>query len=158
MLGTPRFSDTHLANLSSTQGPLAAWQGSIDRNVSQAALGVTGDFAVALRETNGRTFMAVDRFAIHPLCYRVVDGQLRFATRADELADANTEIDPQAIFDYLYFHVIPSPRTLHPSGPPNRRLQSIASSGCSNNLSHITRGGLYRSKRARRPPLTRWIT
>jgi len=113
MLGTPRFSDTRLADLSSTQGPLAAWQGSIDRNVSQAALGVTGDFAVALRETNGRTFMAVDRFAIHPLCYRVVDGQLRFATRADELADANTEIDPQAIFDYLYFHVIPSPRTIY---------------------------------------------
>jgi asparagine synthase (glutamine-hydrolysing) len=29
------------------------------------------------------------------------------------LADASTEIDPQAIFDYLYFHVIPSPRTIY---------------------------------------------
>jgi asparagine synthase (glutamine-hydrolysing) len=59
------------------------------------------------------TDLRVDRFAIHSLCYRVVDGQLRFAPRADDLADASTEIDPQAIFDYLYFHVIPSPRTIY---------------------------------------------
>jgi len=59
------------------------------------------------------TPLSVDRFAIQSLCYRVVDGQLRSAARADELADANTPIDPQAIFDYLYFHVIPSPRTIY---------------------------------------------
>ncbi|HSV50987.1 MAG TPA: asparagine synthase C-terminal domain-containing protein, partial [Burkholderiaceae bacterium] len=40
------------------------------------------------------------------------DGQLHFAARADELVPANAEIDPQAIFDYLYFHAIPSPRTI----------------------------------------------
>jgi asparagine synthase (glutamine-hydrolysing) len=42
-----------------------------------------------------------------------VDGQLRFAARADDLADASTPVDPQAIFDYLYFHVIPAPRTIY---------------------------------------------
>ncbi len=57
--------------------------------------------------------LRVDHFGIRTLCYRVVDGQLRFAARADELADSATEIDPQAIFDYLYFHVIPSPRTIY---------------------------------------------
>jgi len=57
--------------------------------------------------------LRVDRFAIHSLCYRLVDGQLRFAPRADDLADASSEIDPQAVFDYLYFHVIPSPRTIY---------------------------------------------
>jgi asparagine synthase (glutamine-hydrolysing) len=57
--------------------------------------------------------LSVDHFAIHSVCYRVVDGQLRFAPRADDLADASTQIDPQAIFDYLYFHVIPSPRTIY---------------------------------------------
>jgi asparagine synthase (glutamine-hydrolysing) len=57
--------------------------------------------------------IGVDRFALHSLCYRVVDGELRFADRADTLTDTSTEIDPQAIFDYLYFHVIPSPRTIY---------------------------------------------
>ncbi len=63
--------------------------------------------------TTAQGDLSVDRFAIRSLCYRVVDGQLRFAARADELADASTGIDPQAIFDYLYFHVIPSPRTIY---------------------------------------------
>ena len=111
-LGTPRFSDTRLAGLARDKGPLAAWQEAFARNAKDAAKGVTGDFAVGLREPNGRTFLAIDRFAIQTLCYRVVDGQLNFAARADDLADANTPIDPQAIYDYLYFHVIPAPRTI----------------------------------------------
>ena len=60
----------------------------------------------------GVAFLRFNRFAIRSLCYRVIDGELRFAARADELADSTFEIDSQAIFDYLYFHVIPSPRTI----------------------------------------------
>jgi asparagine synthase (glutamine-hydrolysing) len=112
-LGSPRFSDARLAGLASSQGVISAWREAVSRSAKDAATGVTGDFAVGLREPGGRTFLAVDRFAIQTLCYRVVDGQLRFAARADELADASTGIDPQAIFDYLYFHVIPSPRTIY---------------------------------------------
>ena len=67
---------------------------------------------MALREPNGTVFLAVDRFAIRSLCYRQIGDQLLFAERADDLADSSTEVDPQAIFDYLYFHVIPSPRTI----------------------------------------------
>ena len=112
-LGFPRFSDTRLARLANNQGVLAAWQEAVNQGASKAAVGVTGDFAVGLRLSDGRGFLAVDRFAIRSLCYRVDNGQLRFAARADELADTGTEIDPQAIFDYLYFHVIPSPRTIY---------------------------------------------
>ncbi len=112
-LGSPHFSDTRLAGLASTQGHLVAWREAVGKDADKAAIGVTGDFAVGLHEPGGRSFLAVDRFAIHTLCYQVVDGQLRFAARADELANAGTEIDPQAIFDYLYFHVIPSPRTIY---------------------------------------------
>ncbi len=112
-LGAPRFTDTRLANLANTQGNLAAWQAAWAKGPKQAACEAGGDFAVVLREPGGRTFLAVDRFAIQTLCYRVVNGQLRVAARADELADADTPVDPQAIFDYLYFHVIPSPRTIY---------------------------------------------
>jgi asparagine synthase (glutamine-hydrolysing) len=115
ILGAPRFSDAHLASLASSQGAIAAWQEAVALNAKDAAKGVTGDFAVGLRLPNGSTFLAIDRFAIQTLCYRVVDGQLRFAARADALADASTPVDPQAIFDYLYFHVIPSPRTIFKS-------------------------------------------
>ncbi len=111
-LGSPVFSDARLARLASTHGALAAWQDSVTANVLNAALAVTGAFAVGLRQSGDRVFMAVDRFSICTMCYRVVDGKLVFAARADDLADAGTPIDPQAIFDYLYFHCIPSPRTI----------------------------------------------
>jgi asparagine synthase (glutamine-hydrolysing) len=112
-LGSPRFSDSRLMDLANSQGSLAAWRDAVGQNPEKSALGVTGDFAIALSDPNGRTFLAVDRFSTHPLCYEIKGGQLRFAARADELADSATEIDPQAIFDYLYFHVIPSPRTIY---------------------------------------------
>lgn len=113
--GTPRFSDPRIAALASTQGPEAAWRQALTADPAKALAGVHGDFAVGLREPSGRTFLAVDRFAVRTLCYRVVQGQLQFAARADALApaDAQAEIDPQAIFDYLYFHAIPSPRTIY---------------------------------------------
>jgi asparagine synthase (glutamine-hydrolysing) len=110
--GAPVFADPGLAELHRTQGAVAAWRAAVAQSGAKAAAGVSGEFAVGLRETDGRCFLAVDRFAIQTLCYRVVDGQLRFAARADELADADTPIDPQAIFDYLFFHAIPSPRTI----------------------------------------------
>ena len=67
-----------------------------------------------MTDATGVSFLAVDRFALRSLCYRIVNGQLHFAERADELASIppKAQIDPQAIFDYLYFHVIPSPRTV----------------------------------------------
>lgn len=111
-LGSPRFADATLQSMCDQQGPLPAWRQLLAGTPAQALGGVAGDFAVGLREASGRTVLAVDRFSMRSLCYRVVDGQLRFAERADALADGDTPVDPQSVFDYLYFHVIPSPRTI----------------------------------------------
>jgi asparagine synthase (glutamine-hydrolysing) len=110
--GNPEFPSREIAALAKCEGNLAAWRRLIGAGGRNAVRDVSGDFAVGFHDETGHGFLAVDRFAIRSLCYRVVDGELRFAARADELADSTTEIDPQAIFDYLYFHVIPSPRTI----------------------------------------------
>jgi asparagine synthase (glutamine-hydrolysing) len=111
--GNPRFSGPDTAGLKAKGGNEAAWRGILQGDLERALQTVAGDFAVGLRQPDGRTILAVDRFAVRSLCYREVDGQLRFAARADALAGTEAEIDPQAIFDYLYFHVIPSPRTIY---------------------------------------------
>ncbi|WP_425257374.1 asparagine synthetase B family protein [Rubrivivax sp. RP6-9] len=80
---------------------------------AQAARHVDGDFSVALTLDDGSVFLAVDRFAARSLCYRVEGTALRVAPRADGLGGGTAQLDPQALFDYLYFHVIPSPRTVH---------------------------------------------
>ena len=108
-LGSPRFLPE-----SATSSPAAQlWAALVhERGAAAAATGVGGDFAVGLRQADGSSFMAVDRFASQTLCYRVEGKQLHFAPRADQLAGPNPELEPQALFDYLYFHVIPSPRTV----------------------------------------------
>ena len=93
---------------------MSAWKAALAESGAKAACAAEGDFAVGLDDGKGRVFLAVDRFAIHSLCYRIIDGHLHFAERADDLAalPPKASIDPQAIFDYLYFHVVPSPRTV----------------------------------------------
>jgi asparagine synthase (glutamine-hydrolysing) len=112
VLGSPKFVSRELEALTKSEGYIAAWRSLIEAGGKDSVRNVSGDFAVGLFDATGRGFLAVDRFAIRSLCYCIVDGELRFAARADELADSTSEIDPQAIFDYLYFHVIPSPRTI----------------------------------------------
>lgn len=112
-MGSPRFADARLARLASEENILSAWSAAFSSLAEKAANDVSGDFSVGLVASDGRTFLAIDRFAIRSMCYRMRDGQLHFAARADELADTGTEIDPQAIYDYLYFHIIPSPRTIY---------------------------------------------
>jgi asparagine synthase (glutamine-hydrolysing) len=133
-LGRPRFADATLAQLARTQGPAAAWRAALARaadgsgtdtagrsgatarvdTAARTAARAEGDFAIGLADAQGRVFLAVDRFAIQTLCWRVVDGTLHYAERADTLAalPPRAAIDPQAVYDYLYFHVIPSPRTI----------------------------------------------
>ena len=113
-VGAAVFRDAAIEQCARDNGVLAGWQAAVSQGAAAAAAKVDGEFAVALREPSGRTFLAVDRFAIRTLCYRIVGDELRFALRADALVSASESapLDPQAIFDYIYFHVIPSPRTI----------------------------------------------
>jgi asparagine synthase (glutamine-hydrolysing) len=77
-----------------------------------------GRFAILHFDGRNRTAtLSTDRFAVHPLCYATVDGKaprrIVFSDRADAVARfVGAGIDPQAIFEYVYFHVIPAPRTV----------------------------------------------
>lgn len=112
-LASPTGSTERLSDLAKREGDLAAWLEAFSRHGTSAPANVSGDFAVGFELADGRAFLAVDRFAIQSMCYRVIGDRLYFAPRADTLADPVPAIDPQAIFDYLYFHVIPSPRTVY---------------------------------------------
>lgn len=110
--GHPRFQDAALAALARDQGAAAAWKAAFARYGTAAAQHVHGDFAVAVNLPDQRTFIAVDRFAVRTLCYAVEGDALRVGLRADELTQDRHDLDPQALFDYLHFHMIPAPRTV----------------------------------------------
>jgi asparagine synthase (glutamine-hydrolysing) len=115
-LGTAQFSDAALKLCAEQRGLTAAWrQAILNMGPARAARAANGHFAVGLYLAEDRAFLAVDRFATQTLCWSQDEqGQFRFAERADELAShCGKQVDPQAIFDYLYFHCIPSPRTIY---------------------------------------------
>jgi asparagine synthase (glutamine-hydrolysing) len=76
----------------------------------EAIAKLDGGFAGAILDDHGATRMAVDRFGVETLCWRQEGANFRVAARADELGGGR--IDLQAIYDYLFFHVVPSPRTI----------------------------------------------
>jgi asparagine synthase (glutamine-hydrolysing) len=101
---------------------------------------LSGDFAVALLDArSGEALLATDRMGARPMCYATVGGRLAFGSTLDALRaypSAAPAIDRQAIYDYVYFHMVPGPRTIHAR---SRRLlpgtflrwrQGSAEAGC----------------------------
>jgi len=73
-----------------------------------------GGHAVALIDIpERRALLFVDRFSIETLCYATADGKLGFCDAVCDVPGAAQALDPQAIYDYLYFHVVPSPQTVY---------------------------------------------
>lgn len=75
-----------------------------------------GDFALALIDLGRReVVLAVDRAAICPLTYAESPEALSFGSNADAVRAAlqAPTINPQALYDYLYFHMIPASRTIY---------------------------------------------
>lgn len=112
-IGSPRFDNTEAERAAQKSGPaagfLSAWQSHGVGAVAQ----VSGAYAVVIVDASRKSvFLAIDRFAVQTLCY-CLDGQkLSFSDRADCVEGRGKDLDPQAIFDFLFFHMIPAPRTI----------------------------------------------
>lgn len=113
IIGTPHFEDSDAESTALKSGLaaglLAAWR----KDGVNVTAHIRGAYAIAIADAaSGSFFLAVDRFAIETLCYRIDGDQLAFSDRADCVDGRGKELDPQAIFDYLFFHMIPAPRTI----------------------------------------------
>ena len=122
-LGSPRF-ESGAGGTDQNNVIASCQQAAHEHGMAAALAALKGDFALAWREPGGRTVLAVDRFGSQTLCYRVDGLELKVAARADALGAGDGDLDPQALFDYLYFHVIPSPRTVY------RGVQRLAPGHC----------------------------
>jgi asparagine synthase (glutamine-hydrolysing) len=91
-----------------------------------AAKDARGAYAVILIDMRRRRLLAmVDVFSIRPLCHTAKDSTISFASTCCDVPGTPPEFDPQSIYDYLYFHVIPAPQTVFANIqrlPPAHRL------------------------------------
>jgi asparagine synthase (glutamine-hydrolysing) len=78
-----------------------------------------GPFALALySDVDQVLLLATDRLGVNPLFVARIGSDVAVATRLGQIARCpglDLEIDLQGIFNYLYFHVIPGPRTIYQS-------------------------------------------
>ncbi|MBR0568598.1 asparagine synthase [Azoarcus sp. L1K30] len=112
-IGEPRFPDPVLARTAAQSGIAAAWLEAFRTKGRHAPEAAHGRFAVAIiHPTSREAWLATDRFGSWPICYTEKNGTLGFSDRADGVPGQSRTIAAQAIFDYLYFHAIPAPRTI----------------------------------------------
>ena len=117
LTGRPRFDDDELTALARERGPAVAVAHGWLRHAERLPRLMQGNFAfVVLEPLKKRACLALDRAGIERLCYAHRGGHLVFGSSAQQVAGhpaVGRSVDPQAIYDYLYFHTIPAPRSLY---------------------------------------------
>jgi asparagine synthase (glutamine-hydrolysing) len=117
LTGRPRFLDDELAFVARDQSPAAAVAHGWIRFGEKLPTRMQGNFAFAVLEPlKKKAFLALDRVGAERLCYAKQGSQLVFGSSVQSVAAhpaVGRVIDPQAIYDFLYFHTIPAPRSLY---------------------------------------------
>jgi asparagine synthase (glutamine-hydrolysing) len=115
--GPARFTDADLAALAQRHGAAHALAQGYGRSGTGVLTGISGACALAILDgRSGEAVLAIDRMGTRPLCYGVAAGTLVFGSTLDAISafpGSATEIDRQAIYDYVYFHMVPAPRTVY---------------------------------------------
>ncbi|MDH3314165.1 MAG: asparagine synthase C-terminal domain-containing protein [Betaproteobacteria bacterium] len=115
--GRARFSDADLGALAQRDGMARAIAQGYARKGADVLTALAGTFALAILDgRGGEAVLAIDRMGTRPLCYCVAVGTLVFGSTLDSISafpGSTAEIDQQAIYDYVYFHMVPGPRTIH---------------------------------------------
>ncbi len=116
--GHPTIADNHSGQYSkvSTKPQLVSIVEKYKKHGYKFLRELNGSFSVVLFDTrNHITLLAIDRMGIEQMHYCCVDGQLVFSNSLISLSDfptINKSIKPQSIYNYFYFHCIPSPDTI----------------------------------------------
>lgn len=117
--GKPHWRDAALARIAEEFGPAHALLEARERFGERGIFDqLHGAYALALVDSRSTAaILAVDRMGRRPLCYTVTQaGALVFASSADIVAaqaDNGRQLDPQALYNYLFFHVVPGPESAY---------------------------------------------
>jgi asparagine synthase (glutamine-hydrolysing) len=125
--GKANFADSELASIARRLGVARALAQGFSRKGADVVRDMSGQFALVVLSSKLRqAILATDHLGIHPLFYFVDRGRLVFGSSLDLVATTSNqqpEIDPQAIYHYVYFHMVPGPRTIYAQ---HRRLPAAS--------------------------------
>ncbi|CAA0123401.1 Asparagine synthetase [glutamine-hydrolyzing] 1 [Halioglobus japonicus] len=121
--GRPHFRDPKLAELAQTQGIGAALASGYESHSHDVFKRLFGSFFCVIVDTQAnRVLIGIDRLGQHAMYYHTSNDALAFGTSATEAlacVDSKSPLQNQGVYNYVYFHMVPSPGTVH------RGLQKI---------------------------------
>jgi asparagine synthase (glutamine-hydrolysing) len=117
--GQVRWRSASLGALAVERGAAAALAEAYRQHGSDCLKEMSGPFAISVIDTETASgLLAIDRMGTRTMCYANLSGQLVFASNAESVVAhpaVGRDLSRQAIFNYLYCHVIPSPGTIYRS-------------------------------------------
>ena len=115
--GHVRWRSKHLDAIAAEQGAAAALVAAYRQHGADCLRELLGPFAAAVIDTRAMSgVIAIDRLGTRTMCYSHSAGRLVFASNADSVIahpSVGRDLSQQAIFNYLYCHVVPSPGTIY---------------------------------------------
>ncbi|MDX2458070.1 MAG: asparagine synthase-related protein [Gammaproteobacteria bacterium] len=114
IVGSPTWDDRELSDTATKQGAGAALIKAYRAFGKDLLSRLHGPFALAITDDR-QALVAIDRIGIHSLSYALHEGMFVFSTSIGSVVkhpNISRNIDPQAIFNYIYFYDIPSPGTI----------------------------------------------
>ena len=117
IVGNPSWKDKTLHQVSTSRGNAVALAEAYSHHGLAFTEKLNGDFVCAIVDNdNDRIILVTDRFGRHPLYYCKTDGGVIFATTPSPIHSHPTvkqELLQQGIYNYVYFHMVPSPSTIY---------------------------------------------
>jgi asparagine synthase (glutamine-hydrolysing) len=114
--GDLRFEDARLQGLACDRSPAEALSTGYGEKGPAILQELRGSFALAVLDAAGEALLAVDHIGTRPLCYALIGDALVFGSTLDAIdayPGALRKVRQQALYDYVYFHVVPSPTTIY---------------------------------------------
>ncbi|PCI70456.1 MAG: asparagine synthase [Piscirickettsiaceae bacterium] len=110
--GEPVWLDSELCQLKKQLGLIESLAQAYKKSGAKFLNKLTGGFVIVIHDLeNNKTFIAVDKMGIGRLTYQQKNG-LSFSNSIKTLqqfSESSLNINQQAIYNYVYFHMIPSP-------------------------------------------------
>jgi len=110
--GRPHFETAEFDNMPAANALLTLWK----RHGREAPKHIHGTFALAVLDQHEKSvFLALDRIGAEKLAFAPNPAGLVFASQADMIAAHPTvgrELDPQGLYNFLYFYQVPAPGSI----------------------------------------------
>ncbi|HET8700348.1 MAG TPA: asparagine synthase-related protein [Nitrococcus sp.] len=117
VIGEPRWEEPYLQTVAAEHGFAASLLSAYQHYELRFLQRLRGAFALAILDPmRAQAVLAIDRFGQFPLVYQDDGERLVFGSDAQSVRRhprTSDQINPQALFDYVYFHMIPAPSCIY---------------------------------------------